>query len=117
MSIDCLRDCPDFGRCCRAFVIGALPASLPDDEVERRLAGNGATTFERITDHPLPELEYSLFRCNAVLADGHCGIYSDRSHVCRGYKPGTDGLCALFCGPTQEHASRLAVEWLRGVAA
>ena len=96
--INCLQDCPDFGKCCRAFQLkgdgGRIPRNnLDKDQANEALAGDDRTRqFE--VDFKGEDDEW-MVRCIAVLEDGHCGIYDMRPQLCRDYLPGQDGLCCL----------------------
>ena len=103
-EIDCLRDCPSIGSCCRCMVIWSNGRPWPGTEdpieaqaeIDKRglpfvLLATGHTTVSnpnRVTD------EHAWYiTCNAVLPDGLCGIYEHRPTICSSFRPGMDPLC------------------------
>ena len=105
-KVDCIRDCPDLGHCCKRFVLN--PTSLPPFNERRSIKG----IWRKLRQFKLPfkPLELSgingsggktgkmdwWFTCPILGKDGKCGDYENRPQVCKSFVPGGgDALCLI----------------------
>lgn len=105
--IDCLRECPSIGACCRRLALWSSGQAWPntEDPVEAQKQidtwGETGLPFEIIeradeygglTGEPTG-FKVWLVGCKMVMSDGMCGIYEHRPKLCRDFRPGADPLC------------------------
>jgi hypothetical protein len=113
-GIDCLRDCPDLGACCRVFFLSCWGATT--EKAFYELMQQQKAPFKHVR---LPDGETScIARCDQIDGTGKCKVYEQRPNTCRIFIPGSDFLCVLFLGPPEEHVFKFeqlpAVRALRG---
>ncbi|MCK5607556.1 YkgJ family cysteine cluster protein [Candidatus Pacearchaeota archaeon] len=105
-KVDCMRDCPDLGHCCKRFVLTTF--SFPPFDEGRSL--KGVRRKLRQFKLPFEVLELSAdnnsnqktakkvwwFTCPVLGKDGRCGDYENRPRVCKSFVPGGgDELCLI----------------------
>ena len=102
-KIDCVRDCPDLGHCCKRFVLN--PKTIPPFDESRSI--KGVRRKLRHFNLPFEPLELAptatsgneklwWFTCPLLGADGKCGDYENRPGTCSSFVPGGgDGLCLI----------------------
>ena len=107
-TIDCLRDCPDLGHCCKRFSlspIGKMPSANWNIKTFK-----GVMRQMRKRKLPFRPLELSAvngagekiaekiwwFTCPLLGKDGKCGDYENRPNTCKNFVPGNgDMLCLI----------------------
>jgi len=102
-AVDCLKDCPDPGACCRLIILngdnpfGPFPRTESLEEAQQQLDEHGECNpfeihaFGRThAGHPIWYL-----RCKMVTREGACGIYEYRPELCRIFKACIDQPCLL----------------------
>lgn len=105
-KVDCMRDCPDLGHCCKRFVLNVKRA-MPFDE---RKSIKGARRKLRQSNLPFKPVELCKdkryphdsgrqvwwFTCPLLGEDGKCGDYDNRPDLCKKFVPGGgDHLCLI----------------------
>jgi len=96
--IDCLKDCPDLGACCKGFF---LPITYLSDNQFKELMEHHKAPFKRMP-YPVPERHNNLCYCPMIGDDGLCKDYEHRPQTCHIYQPGVESLCVLFVGPPEQ---------------
>lgn len=102
--------CRNPGQCCKSFNLTSharqSDLTLWDDEdktAQIRAHGLPFEVSETVSTHIDPESgrSYSLhrFSCPILKPDGRCGDYANRPQLCRDYRAGSDGICAMFVAP------------------
>lgn len=106
-DIDCIKECPDLGACCRRMVVWAngKPWPVTEDPIEAQKEidnyRGGALPFELLahgettdpsTHEPGGRHAWYL-RCKMVTTNGLCSMYDNRPDLCRIFAPGSDPLC------------------------
>lgn len=88
--------CLSPGACCKRLALsGPFAQPMSRERVEHLLMSpewhsQGVGNFR-----PGDQDEHGVWRfwCTQLLPDGRCGIYQDRPHLCRIYRPGQDAMC------------------------
>ena len=103
-TIDCFRDCPLMGSCCKSMVLTMggknYPTATNIRDARQQLQEYGMPFdligFTRSWNEHDRDYRYSWrVGCVMVLPDGLCGIYDSRPNVCKIFKAGSDALCIL----------------------
>lgn len=97
--IDCLKDCPELGACCKGFFLGPVEYGTTDEEFDSLMEKHKAP-FKKIDSND-PKRSPVCY-CPVLGADGLCTDYENRPETCRIYHPGVEALCVLFVGPPTE---------------
>lgn len=99
--IDCLKGCPIPGACCRGFGI-----NIDKDHSDKMVA-------EKLGQHNMSQMRMigRTLWGNPILvcdwldhATGRCRDYDNRPNTCRIFEPGSESLCAAFCGPMSDYS-------------
>lgn len=100
-KVDCMRDCPDLGHCCKRFVLNPLRLSPLDEKKSvkgvKRVLRKFKLPFEP-TGLALDNKNNMVwwFTCPILGKDGKCGDYENRPDVCKCFVPGGgDYLCLI----------------------
>ena len=105
-GIDCMRDCPDLGHCCKRFVLTVFKA-MPFDEKKsikgvRRKLRKFKLPFEPFElsedNNAVQDIGKKVwwFTCPLLGEDGKCGDYENRPDLCKKFVPGGgDHLCLI----------------------
>ena len=98
-AIDCLRDCPDLGHCCRKFCVIGFTRWQP---LDKRRSAKGVQRFLNkrrlgiFKPHSIRDDGSWMITCPKLGADGRCSDYDNRPELCRSFRPGCgDGLCLI----------------------
>ena len=102
-KVDCLKDCPELGYCCRRFYIhrerGKKPLAFPMSSkgVMRFLRKNGLHFMQPLMMSTSERYWGSWWvTCTRLGGDGRCMDYENRPDFCRDFIPGgEDKLCLL----------------------
>jgi len=111
-AVDCLKDCPDPGACCRLIILygnygDPVPRTENMDEAQAMLDEHSdCAPFELYAFGRTPAGKPIWYlRCKMVTREGACGIYEHRPELCRSFKPCIDKPCLLH--PQGEEAFTL----------